>query len=133
MDKTYDIPLHDIKPLVEIQEYSMEYLIAIGVVLLLIFLASTYLLFRWLKHKKRFNIRKAHLSLMKAIDFSDTKNAAYQLTLYGNTFKSDTPRHEVSYHELFESLQDYKYKKNVESFDAKTLHFIEIYRGMLDV
>lgn len=133
MDKTYDIPLHDIKPLVEIQEYSMEYLIVIGTLLFVLIIAVIYLVLKWLRHKKRYSIRKEHLKLIKAIDFSDTKNAAYKLTLYGNTFKNDTPRHEKAYQELFDSLQGYKYKKSVENFNRETLHFIEIYKGMLDV
>jgi len=132
MDKTYDIPLHDIKPLVEIQEYSMEYLIVISLVLFIILGAALYLFVRWLQNRKKFNLRKENLTKIKSIDMSDTKNAAYKLTLYGHTFKDDTPRHEKAYNELFENLQKYKYKKDVESFDSETLHFIEIYRGMLD-
>lgn len=133
MDKSYEIPLHDIKPLVEIQEYSMEYLIVMSTILVIILLAIIYLLLKWFKQRKKFNLRKEHLQLIKALDYSDTKNAAYKLTLYGYTFKDDTPRHEKAYNELFETLQNYKYKKSVESFDKKTLHFIEIYKGMLDV
>jgi len=133
MDKTYDIPLHDIKPLVEIQEYSMEYLIVIGSLLFIIFVAILYLVIKWLKNRKKFNIRKEHFKLIKTLDYSDTKNAAYKLTLYGNTFKNDSLRHEKAYHELFDALENYKYKKSVENFDKRTLHFIEIYQGMLDV
>jgi hypothetical protein len=133
MDKSYDIPLHDIKPLVDIQEYSMHYLIAAGVVALIVLLASIYLFLRWLRHRKRFNIRKEHLKLFKELDLSDTKNAAYKLTLYGATFKDDSPRHEKAFEELFETLKNYKYKKSVDGFESDTLHFIEIYRGMIDV
>jgi len=132
MDKTYDIPLHDIKPLVEIQEYSMEYLIAINVVLIVILMAFIYIFFKWLQDKRKYNIRKEHLKLLNSLDINDTKNAAYKLTLYGATFKGDTPRHHKAFDELFDNLQKYKYKKDVDSFDDETLHFIEIYRGMLD-
>lgn len=133
MNKNYDIPLHDIKPLVQIQEYSMEYLIVLSAVLLIVLLAIIYLFVRWLRQRKKFNIRKENLKLLKALDYSDTKNAAYKLTLYGSVFKDDSPRHAKAYQELFESLQEYKYKKDVQNFDKKSLHFIEIYRGMLDV
>lgn len=132
VSQNFDIPLHDIKPLVEIQEYSMEYLIAISVVAFIILLASLYLFLRWLKNRKKYNQRKVHLQLIKQLDLSDTKEAAYKLTLYGTTFKEDTPRHDKAFGELFEALQNYKYKKSVESFDEHTLHFIEVYRGMLD-
>jgi N-acetyl-anhydromuramyl-L-alanine amidase AmpD len=132
MDQNYDIPLHDIKPLVEIQEYSMEYLIAINVVLIIIIMAFLYILFKWFQDKKKYNERKEHFKILENLDMNDTKNTAYKLTLYGYTFKDDTPRHQKAYNELFENLQRYKYKKEVESFDSETLHFIEIYQGMID-
>ena len=132
MQQNYDIPLHDIKPLVEIQEYSMEYLIALSFVAFVILIGGIYLLFRWLQNRKRYNKRKDHLRLIKELNLSDTKETAYKLTLYGATFKGDTPRHEKAFDELFDALQNYKYKKSVESFDTDTLHFIEVYRGMLD-
>jgi N-acetyl-anhydromuramyl-L-alanine amidase AmpD len=132
MDQNYDIPLHDIKPLVEIQEYSMEYLIAINVVLIIIIMAFLYILFKWFQDKKKYNERKEHFKILENLDMNDTKNTAYKLTLYGYTFKDDTPRHQKAYNELFENLQRYEYKKEVESFDSETLHFIEIYQGMID-
>ena len=132
MEQNFDIPLHDIKPLVEIQEYSFEYLLAFSGVLLLIFVGLLYLLFRWLKNKKRYNKRKEHRALLGGLDLSDTKAAAYKLTLYGATFKDDTPRHTKAYEELFDALEAYKYKKDVTAFSEETLHFIELYRGMID-
>jgi uncharacterized membrane protein YcaP (DUF421 family) len=111
MDQNYDIPLHDIKPLVEIQEYSMEYLIAINVVLIIIIMAFLYILFKWFQDKKKYNERKEHFKILENLDMNDTKNTAYKLTLYGYTFKDDTPRHQKAYNELFENLQRYKYKK----------------------
>jgi len=132
MDKTYDIPLHDIKPLVEIPEYSLEYLIALGVVVCIILIGALYLFIKWLKSRKKFNRRKEHMKFLQEVNLEDTKNAAYKLTLYGHTFKDDTPRHQTAYHELFDALQVYKYKKDVENFDSDTLHCIEIYKGMID-
>jgi len=133
MDKTYDIPLHDIKPLVDIQEYSMEYLIGLGVVGVILLLGAIYLLFVWLRYKNRFNIRKEHYKLFNAITYEESKNAAYKLTLYGLTFKDDSPRHQRAFHDLVERLNSYKYKKSVDSFDSETLHSIDIYKSMLDV
>ena len=132
MEQNYDIPLHDIKPLVEIQEYSMEYLVAISFVAFVLLLGISYLLFRWLQKRKRYNKRKEHLRLIQELNFSNTKDAAYKLTLYGATFKDDTPRHQKTFDELFDALQNYKYKKSVESFDTQTLHYVELYKGMLD-
>ena len=132
MAQNYDIPLHDIKPLVEIQEYSMETLIALNIGVILFIMLIIYLLLRWLKNKKRFNLRKEHKRNLLELSLENAKDAAYALTKYGATFKEDTPRHAKAYEELTEALEPYKYKKEVTAFSAQTLHFIEIYRGMID-
>ncbi|WP_457747271.1 hypothetical protein [Sulfurimonas sp.] len=128
-----DIPLHDIKPLVDIQEYSIYYFSAIVVVLSILLVAFLYLAYRWIKHRNRFNIRKEHNKLLQEVDLNDAKKAAYDLTFYGATFKDDSLRHLKTYEDLIEKLESYKYKKNVESFDSETLRIIELYRGMIDV
>lgn len=133
MQQHFDIPIHDIKPLLEIEEYSLYYLIALGSVVAVVILGLIYLFIRWLRHRNRFNIRREHLKLLKTVDFNDTKNAAYAITLYGLTFKHDSERHSRAYDDLVEKLEAFKYKKSVESFDKNTLHYIELYRGMLDV
>jgi hypothetical protein len=133
MPEKYDIPLHDIKPLLEIQEYSMVYLIALSAVLLIILSGLLYLLVRWLKNRNRFNLRKEHYRLINEIDFLDAKNAAYALTFYGDTFSNDSERHHRAYSDLVEKLEQFKYKKDVEIFDTQTLHYVDLYRGMLDV
>ena len=132
VEKTYDIPLHDIKPLVEIQEYSMELLIALNIGLILVIMGVIYLLLRWLRNRKKMSTRKLHKRYLAELSLSDTKNAAYRLTEYGATFKGDTPRHTKAYEELCDALEPYKYKKEVAAFSTETLHFIELYRGMID-
>ena len=132
MEQNFDIPLHDIKPLVDIEEYSFEYLMAFSGVLVLIFIGLLYLVFIWLKNKKRYNKRKEYAKRIKALELHDTKAAAYKLTHYGAAFKADSPRHAKAYEELFAHLEAYKYKKDVTAFSEETLHFIEIYRGMID-
>ncbi len=132
MQTSYDIPLHDIKANIPIEEYSLYYLIGLNVALVLLIMAGLYLLLRWFKNKKRYSKRKADAKLLKNLDLTNTKEAAYALTLYGATFKDDTPRHTKSYEELFDALESYKYKKEVAAFSEETLHFIELYRGMID-
>ena len=131
--QNYDIPLHDIKPIIEIQEYSLYYLIALVVLGLFLLFGIAYLLYKWMKKRNSFNIRKEHIKLINELDFSDTKNSAYLITSYGYTFKDDSPRHSEMYKNLVERLDEYKYKKDVESFDSETMGYIELYKGMIDV
>ena len=128
-----EIPLHDIKPLVEIHEYSLYYFIGVSLLVALLLLGFGYLVYRWLKNRKKFNRRAEHYKLFNKVDYSNPKKAAYDLTLYGATFKDDDERHAKAYENMIEKLEKYKYKKHVENFDADTLHIIELYREMIDV
>lgn len=133
IQQNYDIPLHDIKPLVEVNEYSLYYTLGIATVAFILFLALIYFLYRWFVNRNRFNLRKEHFKLLNAVDLSDTKNAAYKITTYGYTFREDSPRHKEMYHNLTERLENYKYKKTVESFDEEVKGYIDLYKGMIDV
>lgn len=133
LNNTYDIPLHDIKPLIEVQEYSFYYFAAIVGVACIILLGVLYLLYRYFKERNKYNKRKDHLRIFNTLDYENTKQAAYDLTHFGATFKDDTPRHHKHYDLMVEKLQNYKYKKSVEAFDADTLRQIKIYQEMLDV
>ena len=128
-----DIPLHDIKPIVDIQEYSLYYFI--GLVSLAIFLACgiSYLLYLWFKRRNTFNVRKEHIKLLNSLDLSETKNSAYAITAYGAIFADDSPRHGEMYKNLANRLEVYKYKKSVDAFDSETIGYIELYKGMIDV
>jgi hypothetical protein len=132
-EKSYDIPLHDIKPIVEVQEYSFYYFLGVIALAAIVIFALLYLLFKWYKKRNAFNIRKEHFRLLGELDLSDTKKAAYAITLYGFTFKDDSPRHVEMYENITARLDMYKYKKSVDEFDSETLGYIDLYRGMIDV
>jgi hypothetical protein len=131
--KQVEIPLHDIKPLLAIDDYSFYYFLGLVTIGTIILLALFYLTYRHFKTKNRFNVRKEQWKLLNNIDLHKTKEAAYELTKYGATFEEDSPRHQKTYHDMVEKLENYKYKKNVDSFDNETLRIIELYRGMIDV
>ncbi len=131
--EVFDIPLHDIKPLIEIQEYSMYYLIGISILVSVVIFSLLYLAFKYFKNRNKFTIRKHNLSKLRAIDFSDAKSAAYAITEYGISFKDDSDRHSRAYEALVEELESYKYKKNVNDFSDETKHIFDIYLGLLDV
>ena len=131
--QTNQIPLHDIKPLLEIDDYSLYYFIGIVTIVTIVVLAAAYLLYKYFREKNRFNLRKEHFRILNNIDLRETKKAAYELTEYGATFENDSERHHKTYHDMVENLEKYKYKKSVDDFDSETLRIIELYRGMIDV
>jgi len=128
-----DIELHDIKTIVEIQEYSLFYLLGTIFIAILVLLALVYLVMRYIKNKNAYNKRVEHFKLMASQDLSKTKEAAYAITHFGLTFRDDSPRHFEMYENLTKRLERYKYKKEVETFDDEVKSYIELYRGMIDV
>ncbi len=131
--KIYDVPIHDIKGIVEVQEYSLYYLLGTLVFTLILFGAVAYLLYKYIQKRNAYNQRKEHYKLLQEINLQDTKKAAYAITHYGYIFKDDGERHAGMYANIVERLEQYKYKKNVDAFDEETLGYIELYKGMIDV
>ncbi|HIP19539.1 MAG TPA: hypothetical protein EYG70_00275 [Sulfurimonas sp.] len=131
--QTKDIPLHDIKPLIEIQEYSLYYFVALVAFVSVVVLALLYLAYQYMKNRNSFNIRVEHLKLLQKSNLDDAKKAAYELTLYGATFCDDNEQTHRAYEVLVQELESYKYKKDVESFSEETKRSINNYLGMIDV
>ena len=131
--QNFDIPLHDIKPIVDVQEYSLYYFLSLGFLAVLLLFAFVYLFLKWMKKRNAFNIRKEHEKLLNTLDLSDAKKSAYDITYYGATFKNDSQRHSEMYQNIIIRLEGYKYKKSVDNFDSETLGYIELYKEMCDV
>ena len=131
--QSYDIPLHDIKPIVDVQEYSVYYFSGLSFLIILLTCGVAYLIYMWFKRRNAFNIRKEHLKLLNSLDLSDTKQSAYAITMFGATFKDDSPRHQEMYENITSRLELYKYKKEVKEFDSEVVGYIKLYEGMIDV
>ena len=131
--KIYDVPIHDIKGIVEVQEYSLYYLLGTLVFTLILFGAVAYLLYKYIQKRNAYNQRKEHYKLLQEINLQDTKKAAYAITHYGYIFKDDGERQAGMYANIVDRLEQYKYKKSVDAFDDETLGYIELYKGMIDV
>lgn len=132
-EQSYDIPLHDIKPIVEVQEYSLYYFLGIVFIVLLLIGALGYLIYKYFQKRNTFNLRKEHFRLLNSLDLKKSKESAYLITSLGATFKDDSPRHKEMYENLTNRLEEYKYKKEVGEFSKETLGYIELYKEMIDV
>lgn len=133
LEKTYDVPLHDIKTIVEVTEYSLYYLIGVSSIVLITLLGFLYLVYKWYEKRNAYSIRKEHYKLLHLIDLNNTKKAAYAISLYGATFANDGDRQMGMYKNITARLEQFKYKKDVDKFDKETLGYIELYKGMIDV
>ncbi|MDT8338387.1 MAG: hypothetical protein RQ763_04230 [Sulfurimonas sp.] len=132
-EQSYDIPLHDIKPIVEVQEYSLYYFLGIASIAALLIIALGYLIYKYFQKRNAFNLRKEHFRLLNSLDLKKTKESAYLISSLGATFKDDSPRHQEMYENLTNRLEEYKYKKDVNEFSRETLGYIELYKEMIDV
>jgi hypothetical protein len=112
--------LRDIKPLLEISDYS--YFIFMGLVVFFAFivLVALYRLFKKFLLTRKENLRKGYFKRLKNIDWSNTKKAAYEVTFLGRKLATE-PRIEEIYGQLVVMLSQYKYKKVVSSVDKETL------------
>jgi len=133
MNQSFDIQLHDIKPILEIQEYSIYYFGGMVFLALILLFVVGYFLYMWIQQRNGFNQRKENLKLINELDFTNTKESSYAITALGFIFKDDSPRHSEMYANLSARLVEYKYKKEVEEFDDEVKAYIELYKGMLDV
>ena len=123
--------LKDIKPLLEIPDSSFYIywgLIGTGVVLLL---AILFFVAKKLWENRKVNKAKQYLAALKAIDWSDSKRAAYEVTRYGRLLATDTRRKEL-FAQLEPLLEKYKYKKVVDEVDQETLNQFNLYVQVAD-
>ncbi len=128
-----DIPLHDIKPLVEISDHSLMIFIGLISIGLIIIIALLYLLWRYIKERRQVNYRRECYKSLEAVALSKPKTAAYAITRYGLCFADDSPRLKEAYLHLTSRLFSYKYKKEVGGIDQETIGFYRIYLEMIDV
>ncbi len=128
-----DIPLHDIKPLVEVPDYSLYLFIGVVVLSVAVIAAVLYLGWKIRHERRRVNARKLGLEALKAIDFSDAKAAAYAITRHGYLFADDSPRHNEVFSNLTARLEAYKYRKEVGEIDEEALGYYRNYLEMIDV
>ena len=127
------IPIHDIKPLMEVPDNSLTFLIIALIMVVAIGSGIVYLLYRYLKMGRGHNQRKKSYEALQRIDFKDPKKAAYEITYYGRIFSEDSQRLKEAYQNLVDHLENYKYKKEVARIDDESLSYYKIYLEMVDV
>lgn len=125
-----EIKLHDIKTIVDVEENSLYYFSSSIVLGILILIIISILVYKWLKKRNAFSLKKENLALLNSLEFSDAKKCAYDFTSYGAIFRDDSEQNTKAYDELVQTLQEYKYKKNVQAFDAKIIERMKKYVEM---
>jgi len=126
------IKIHDIKPIVEIPDYSIFFYYTIIGICFLLFCLFFYLLYRFFKPRNKTQEMKWY-EILSNLDFNDTKNTAYKITKYG-TYLATDERQKRLIEELTNELSNYKYKKEIQnSFSSNIKTKFSIFMDTLDV
>ncbi|SMM98803.1 hypothetical protein SPONL_144 [uncultured Candidatus Thioglobus sp.] len=116
--------LRDIKPIVEIPDNSLIYLLGIIAV---VFLLLGYLIWKKIKKSRRDTLRKRALKTLRELDFSNSKATAYDFELNASLLLEES--NEKGFKQLSNELEQYKYKKQVDNLDKALIKRI---KGFVD-
>ena len=123
--------LKDIKPLLEIPDNSFYiYWGLIIFVSLLVWVILFFVAKRFWDNRK-INLAKGYLEKLKAIDWKDAKQSAYEATHYARLLATDERRKEL-FSQLEPMLEQYKYKKEVDKVDHDTQNKFNLYVQVAD-
>jgi len=121
--------LKDIKPPIEISDYSLWILVAIILLAFTLFVIIAYILKK--KFRKKRHFFKSDLELarecIKSIDYSNPKSVTYRFI--EDVSKFVEPNRAQEYKSILKDLDDYKYKKEVpqmsKALQARIKNFIK--------
>jgi len=126
------LKINDIKPIVDIPDYSIYiyYSLILLVVLFIVFVV--YFLYRYFKEKNN-KQDKEYLDILKNLDFTDPKQTAYDISHYGRILaKSERSIRLIE--ELHHDLEEFKYKKNIDkNIPTNIKAKFDTFLGSLDV
>ena len=123
--------LIDIRPIIEISDYSLYLLIITILSALFISYKLFKLFYKIAKNNCKINCQKYYFIKFISIDWSNPKEAAYLATKYGEILAQDKRRREL-FLQLKKHLDTYKYKKNVADIDEETLNYYNLYKQVCD-
>ena len=111
--------LKDIKPLLEIPDNSYYIYWGLIIFVALLLLGVLFFVAKRLWDNRKENLAKGYLKKLKEIDWKDSKKSAYEATHYARLLATDERRIKL-FEQLELLLEQYKYKKEVETIDADT-------------
>ncbi len=123
--------LKDIKPLLEIPDNSFYIYWGLIVIGSLLVLAVIFFVAKKIWKNRKVNLAKGYLKSLKAIDWKDSKQSAYDATYYARLLATNDRRKEL-FSQLEPMLAEYKYKKEVKEIDEDTLNKFNLYVQVAD-
>lgn len=109
--------LRDIKDIVDVQEYSLEMLIALVVLALLVLFITVYLFKNRRRRRKKLSPKAMALQDLKNMNYNDPKEVAYRFSTDGFLWINE--KNETAFNAIEKELLPYKYKKEVSALDKE--------------
>ncbi len=123
--------LKDIKPLLEIPDNSYTIYWGLIIFVALLLLGVLFFVGKKLWDNRKENLAKGYLKKLKEIDWKDTKKSAYEATHYARLLATDERRIKL-FEQLEPELEQYKYKKEVETVDTDTRNRLTLFVQVAD-
>jgi len=123
--------LRDIKPLLEVPDYSYYVVLGGLSLLLLVALLGVVWIVRRLLQARRKSQRERDFEALQSVDWEDAKRAAYQVTFLGRRLVHDRRSREI-FGQLLPMLEPYKYKREVPRVDTETLKLYNLLVHVID-
>jgi hypothetical protein len=123
--------IKDIKPFIELNDYSFYLLIItiiVGLLLAYFIFKKTYT--RVIENCK-IDCQKYYLYRLKTVDWSLPKVAAYEATYYGRLLAQDKRRKEL-FLQMKNRLDILKYSKDNVKVDAEIMKYYNLYKQVCD-
>ena len=122
--------LKDIKPLVEIPDYSYYLYLGFIIVATTAAAVGVYWLIK-LFSRKKMNKKEEIKKRLRMLDLNDAKRTAYEVTKYGKYLVNDHSRAKL-YEDLVRKLTKYKYKKEVPPLSDELKKEIRLFLRLND-
>jgi hypothetical protein len=130
-DNNLSAQLRDIKPLLEIPDSSYYVYWGLIIFATLLLLGILFFVAKKFWENRRINLAKGYLEAIKKIDWKDSKKSAYEATHYARLLATDERRKEL-FSQLEPMLEQYKYKKVVDTIDVDTQNKFNLYVQVAD-
>jgi hypothetical protein len=123
--------LRDIKPFIELSDYSLYILIITILVGLLFGMLAFKKGCKSAKKNCKIDCQKYYLSRLKSVDWTLPKVAAYEATFYGRLLAQDKRRKEL-FLQMKSRLDKLKYAKDSAKVDSEIMRYYNLYKQVCD-